>query len=697
MQRDGEHCHPTVQAMSLVSRLFGKKPAVEPSAGAAPDSAAPDVASLLREANEHFRVGRVEQAKLLFRKILETDPAHAQALYVLGGIALNDGDTALAIDLVRRAISADPNNADYHFSLATVLVSVGKPAEAIPSFEEAIRIRPDLPEWRRHLVAALQSTGRTSDAIAASMAGPGQSPSDPQTFADLGMTFYHLGRLPEAEVAFKEAVRLAPEMGAAYAQLAAVQIDQGHPVEAERAARRATETAPELADSWFSLGSALSSQARHVEAAEYLAKAVELRPEWEVAWNLMLLSMNYADRWSAKEIYQAHVRWGQRFDNSPVQPIEPSHRVEGHRLRVGYLSPDYRQHPVAFFIEAPLKYHDRARFEIFCYHTDGRVDPMTRRLKALADHWRWMVAPSEQALEQVIREDGIDILVELSGHTEGHQLGVLARRVAPVQVTYLGYPNTTGLAAVDYRITDARADPPGQADSIHVEKLVRLPHTFLCYSPPEGSNRVAPPPQRQNGYITFGSFNNFSKLSPTVTGLWAQVLAAVPASRLLIKTQGLQDPGVRTLFGSLVERAGIDRERLSIVNPTASHLEHMHAYAQMDISLDTFPYHGTTTTLDALWMGVPVVTLAGDRHASRVGVSILTSLGLTELIAHSPDEYVAIAVRLAGDPARLEELRQGLRERLAGSALTNGKAFTSDLEQAYQEIWSTQLGSAAAH
>ena len=683
--------------MSLVSRLFGKKPAVKPSGTVTPGSTAPDVTSLLREANEHFRIGRIEQAKLLFRQILEIDPAQAQALYVLGGIALNDGDTTLAIDLVRRAIGAAPNNGDYHFSLATVLVSIGRPTDAIPSFEEAIRIRPDLPEWRRHLAAALQAAGRTGDAIATSTTGPGQSPTDARTFFDLGTTFHQLGRLHEAEAAYREAVRLAPGMGLAHAQLATVQIDQGRPVEAEAAARQAIQNGPELADSWFALASSLSGQARHVEAVECLWKTLELQPDLEVAWNLLLLSMNYADRWSADEIYAAHARWGERLVCSPRQPIEPSHKYPGHRLRIGYLSPDYRQHPVAFFIEAPLKHHDRARYEIFCYHTDGRVDPMTRRLKALADHWRWMVAPSEQALEQVIREDRIDILVELSGHTEGHQLGVLARRVAPVQVTYLGYPNTTGLAAVDYRITDARADPAGQAERVHVEKLVRLPQTFLCYAPPENVGDVSPSPGRRNGFVTFGSFNNFAKVSPTAIGLWARILAAVPKSRLMIKTQGLQDPGLRALFVSLVERAGVDRERVTIINPTQSHREHMDAYAQMDISLDTFPYHGTTTTLDALWMGVPVVTLAGNRHASRVGLSILATLGLTELVAHSPDEYVAIAVGLAANPAKLEELRQGLRTRVAESTLTDGKAFTADLERAYQDIWTATLERVAAH
>ncbi len=680
-----------VQAMSLVARLFGKKPRTHLSQTDAPSAGASAIASLVAEAKEHFRMGRMEQAQRCYRRILEIDPAHADALYVLGGIALNDGDSATAIDLVRRAIDADPNNASFHFSLGTVLASIGRSSEAIPYFQDAVRLRPDLPDWRRHLAAAMHEAKRPTGAVAASGIDTGPRPTDAQGFLDLGTTFQQLGRLEDAEAAFQEAIRLAPQMAAPQLSLAALQVDQGRPVEAEVAARQAIETGPETPEMSYVLGSALSAQARHVEAAEYLNQAVEQRPDFEPAWNCLLFAMTYSDHWSAREIYEAHVRWGQRFAPAACPPIDPSHRLPGHRLRIGYLSPDYRQHPVAFFIEAPLLQHDRTRFEVFCYHTDGRVDATTRRLKTLADHWRWMVAPSEQALEQVIREDGIDILVELSGHTEGHQLGVLSRRVAPVQMTYLGYPNSTGLAAIDYRITDARADPPGEADSLHVEKLLRVPESFLCYSPPESTLDIAVPPVRRNGFITFGSFNNFAKLSPTLLGLWARILAAVPGSRLMIKTRGLQDAGLRTLLLDQLERAGLARERVSIVGPTFSHREHMDAYAEVDIALDTFPYHGTTTTLDALWMGVPVITLAGDRHASRVGLSILACLELTELIAYSPEDYVATALRLAADTPRLEQLRKTLRTRLAESPLTDAKGFTARLEEAYLQSWTGAL------
>jgi predicted O-linked N-acetylglucosamine transferase (SPINDLY family) len=358
-----------------------------------------------------------------------------------------------------------------------------------------------------------------------------------------------------------------------------------------------------------------------------------------------------------------------------------------HRIRVGYLSPDFRQHPVSYFIEPILRSHDRDRFEIFCYHSDAREDSVTTRLKKWVKNWRPMGGASDAELENVLREDGLDILVELSGHTDGHRLAVLAHRVAPVQVTYLGYPNTTGLAAIDYRLTDRHADPPGDSDQLHSEKLVRLPKSFLCYSPPrtDGDSSVAP--FRRNGHITFCSFNNFRKISPTCVTVWARVLSRVPNSKLLIKTYGLQEPGLRASLLERFKHAGVGSDQVAFAAPTRDHRDHMETYSDADIALDTFPYNGTTTTLDALWMGVPVITLAGDRHASRVGLSILSTLELAELATRTPDEYVATAVELAANPGKIEDLRGSLRERLASSPLTDGGSFTAALENVYLEMW----------
>jgi predicted O-linked N-acetylglucosamine transferase (SPINDLY family) len=289
-------------------------------------------------------------------------------------------------------------------------------------------------------------------------------------------------------------------------------------------------------------------------------------------------------------------------------------------------------------------------------------------------------------LASAIRDDAIDILVELSGHTKGQRLQALVRRPAPVQVTYLGYPNTTGLPQIDFRITDSRADPPGESDRLHVERLIRLPECFLCYTPPETPTEVHASPVARNGYITFGSFNNCAKISATTIALWARVLSALPNSKLLIKSWGLLDPGLRLLLVERFREAGIPAGRIQVAPPTASHREHMDNYSEVDIALDTFPYHGTTTTLDALWMGVPVVTLAGDRHLSRVGVSILSALALDQLIAQTPEDYLDKATGLASDLSRLTELRGTLRGRLASSRVTDGQRFTAALEMAYSEM-----------
>ena len=348
---------------------------------------------------------------------------------------------------------------------------------------------------------------------------------------------------------------------------------------------------------------------------------------------------------------------------------------------------------MAYFLEPVLQRHDRSRFEVFCYHSGAGEDDLSTRLRSHAEHWRAVARLSPDELERALRTDCLDLLVELSGHTDGNRLAVVARRVAPVQVTYLGYPNTTGLSAVDYRITDAHADPPGESDALHTERLVRLPETFLCYTPPFEGEPAAQPPARTRGRLTFGSFNNLAKLSAANIALWARVLDAVPDATLMIKTGGLQDPGLRRVVLERFRAVGIDAARLELAAPTDSIEAHMRSYDRVDIALDSYPYHGTTTTLDALWMGVPVVTLCGDRHAARVSASILHTLGLDELVAATAQDYVRIAQRLALDVDRLETLRRTLRGRLHASPLMDGVRFTRQLEATYLQMWQAALAA----
>jgi predicted O-linked N-acetylglucosamine transferase (SPINDLY family) len=356
-------------------------------------------------------------------------------------------------------------------------------------------------------------------------------------------------------------------------------------------------------------------------------------------------------------------------------------------LRVGYVSADFRQHSVAFFIEPVIEAHDRRGFEVICYSNVAWPDAVTMRMRKLADQWRDIARRCDEDVAEQIRRDGVDILVDLAGHTDGNRLLVFARKPAPVQVTYLGYPDTTGLRTMDYRLTDAYADPPGETEPYHSEELVRLARCFLCYRPATESPEVGELPALAAGTVTFGSFNSFAKVTEEVMGAWSRILLAVPESRLVLKAKGLGQAEARERAGEVFERHGIAPQRVEMTGQSESFVEHLRAYQCVDIALDTFPYNGTTTTCEALWMGVPVITLAGRSHVWRVGMSLLSNAGLPELIAATLDDYVAAAARLAGDVDGLRQMRRGLRQRLGASALTDAAGFTRRLEEAYRGIW----------
>ena len=672
--------------MSLLSRLLRRR---SPAGATGVSAGSGDLAAMLSQGNEDFLAGRTEGARATYNRVLELDPRNARAHYMLSGIAFQTDDAGGAVDFARSAIELEPNNADFHGWLAGVYASYQRMDEAILAYRDATQLEPGSMEWRAKLAGVLIQTGRLQEAVASYAGSPANTTPDARAYYELGEELLKHGELAKAEPVFEHAAMLDPESGGLHYFLALVRRDQFRPVDAEGPARRATVVAPDMPEGWFLLGSILARQASHVEAVQHYRTAISLNPGYEAAWDGLLFSMNWSERWSPREIYEAHMEWGRRFPK--IEPVSiPPARMASRRIRVGYLSPDFREHSVVYFIEPVLQHHDRDRFEVYAYQT-GAQDAITARVKARVEHWRSVGGISNEQLEQVLREDDLDILVELSGHTQGNSLGVMARRIAPVQVTYLGYPNTTGVPSIDYRITDARADPPGDADMLHIEQLVRLPETFLCYAPPAIADDTPVAPVHRNGHITFASFNNVRKITPVTIWLWSRILASVPDSRLLIKSRGFQDPGLRALVLSRFSEQGIDSGRVAVMEPIVHQEAHLKAYREVDIGLDSFPYHGTTTTMEALWMGVPVVTLQGDRHASRVGVSILCALGLTDLVAQTEDEYVQIAVRLATHVQDLDTLRQSLRSRLSQSPLTDGARFTAHLEQAYRQMWQDAL------
>ena len=426
---------------------------------------------------------------------------------------------------------------------------------------------------------------------------------------------------------------------------------------------------------------------RYEEAEASYRQAIILDPNYNHAYNNKNLCLNYSSLRSPLFIYQQHLEFEKQFGGLEVRtPLSlPVKKQPGDKLRVGYVSGDLNKHSVAYFFEPLLQNHNPNAIETFCYYNDKKIDEITDRLITTSNNWHSIFGVSDTDVINLIKNDKIDILVDLSGHTDKNRLLVFAQKPAPIQVTWLGYPNTTGLSAIDYRLTDIIADPIGEADDLHSETLLRLPNGFQCYKGDQTVIADVNLPQKSNGYITFGSFNNLSKVTPEVIQVWSKILHAIPTSRLILKNSQLNH-GKKQLL-ELFKQEGIAEDRIKLYGALASTEEHLTLYNAIDIGLDPFPFNGATTTCEALWMGVPVITLLGDRHVARVGASILTNIGLTDFIAQDIDDYVELAIKMAANTDYLQETRQGLRERMESSPLCNGKSFACNIENAYQDMW----------
>jgi predicted O-linked N-acetylglucosamine transferase (SPINDLY family) len=460
-------------------------------------------------------------------------------------------------------------------------------------------------------------------------------------------------------------------------------LDAGQPAAALDAYDQVLAATPDAVPAVVGRAAALVELWRIEEAVATYARAQVLRPQSTAIHSAWLFHRHYLAEPDAVALAQAHRLYGARFA-TPALPARTA-PMPDRRLRVGYLSPNFSRHSVGYFIEPVLAAHDRTAFEVTGYSLHPKSDDATARMRGLADRWREAAAWDDAQLERAIRDDGIDLLIDLAGHTKLNRLPVLARKPAPLQFTWLGYPDTTGVTAIDFRITDAIVDPPGPADTLHTEALLRLPGSFLCYQPPSDAPAVSPRPV--DAALTFGSFNNLDKLSAQTVALWARVLQAVPEARLLLKSARTRVPEAVERIHAAFAAQGIAPARVTFAAWRDRRSDHLTAYADVDIALDTSPYHGTTTTCEALWMGVPVVTRTGGTHVSRVGATLLMHTGLPELVAADDEAFVAAATGLARDAARRAALRAGLRERLAASPLTDAATFTRSLEAAYRTVW----------
>jgi len=690
------------------------------SAGAAPADA------LLARAQRAHEAGRHGAAQALCRQALAADPRHAGALGLLGLLAHRAGDRAGALECTRRALAAAPDAPGHRFNLAVLLREEGELEAAARALEAVCAARPDYAPALNELGLVHRAAGRAAPARACFERATRVAPREPAAWNHLGNLLGDEGRLEAAAAAFRQAVALRPAFFEAWNGLGSVHNARGEPERAIeafrrglahapasaemlsnlgnalrsagqlgaaiRAYRRSVDSNPRLPMSWSNLGAALRERGDLGEAERCYERALEIDPGLATARSNLLFCLHHRPDLTPEALFEAHRRWAiAPVAAPPPRPPPPRDGV----LRVGYVSPDFRMHSVAWFVAPVLAGHDRRRVHVTCYAASARADDMTERLRACADAWCDAAALADDALAARIRADGIHVLVDLAGHTADNRLPVFARRPAPVQVTWLGYPGTTGMETMDYRITDAIADPPGASDRLHSERLVRLEPAFLCFSRPDDepapgrrADPASPPGDRRGPVLA--CFNNSAKINAGVARAWARILAAVPGSRLLLKARQLGDSHARAGLLARLGEAGVARDRVELAGWSRQRADHLALYRRADLALDTFPYNGTTTSCEALWMGVPVVTLAGDRHASRVGASLLSAAGLAHLVAASEREYVALARDLAVDPARLGAEREGLRERLAASPLMDAPRFVAALEGAYRRLWAAR-------
>jgi protein O-GlcNAc transferase len=632
----------------------------------------------------HHRAGRLAEAERIYRQILASHPDHVDVLHLLGALASQLNKLDDAEELVRRVIRLKPDSAEAHNTLGLVLAGKGEFEGAVDSFRRAIQINPNQGEWCVNLGNALKKVGQIDEAIALYRRAIGLKPDLADAYNNLGNGLRDKGQLEEAISSYRQAIWLKPGYAEAHNNLGNGLMDNGQFEEAIASYRQAIGLKPDYARAHDNLGNALVGMGQLDEAIALHRKAIRLKPDFVEAHSNLVYAIHFHAGYDAKMIQEEHQRWNQ----SRAEPLRKSilphgnNRDPDRRLRIGYVSGDFREHVVGRNLLPILREHDRGQVEIFCYANRVREDNLTLQIRDCADSWRSIFGLSDSRGADLIRADRIDILVDLSVHTAGNRLLIFAQKPAPVQATYLGYCSSTGLETMDYRLSDPYLDPPESDLSVYTERTIRLPESYWCYSALGPTPEPSPPPVEATGYITFGCLNKFAKVSAALD-LWAEILQSVERSRLIVHSLAETHlDAVRKRFAD----NGISPDRLEFPGRQAWP-EYVRTYGRIDIALDPFPWGGGITTCDALWMGVPVVSLNGRTAVGRGGVSILSNIGLPELVARTPRQYVEIAAGLAGDLPRLAELRRTLRQRMESSPLMDARRFARNIEAAYRKMW----------
>ena len=583
---------------------------------------------------------------------------------------------------------------DEFYNLGVAFFNNQKYEEAIVNFKKALNLNPNLLHAYNYIGNALQERKQFDEAITYYQKAIQINPDDPTAYMNLGILYQNIKQHDESIIHFKKVIELHPNLSIAYDYMGLSLALQGKIEQAYESYQSSLHLNPKSIMSLVNLGN-LTARQGHLEEAEGLYKrAMQANPYRSEPYGALLMNMLYNPRYDTQTIYSEHCRIANMFAE-PLSVNIKQHLNEctsNRTLRIGYVSPNFNRHPVAFFIEPVIAFHNRKKFEVFCYSDVQISDEITERIISSVDHWRNIDNISDESADILIRKDKIDILIDLAGHTANNRLLLFARKPAPVQATYMGYPGTTGLSTIDYKIVDKYTDPLGTTEQYYSEKLIRLPNSFVCYQPDKYSPIVNILPALANRYVTFGSCNNLSKISNEVFVTWGRILKTLPNARLILKDLSFADIATCYSVKKMFAEKEIDPERITLETWEKSP-KHLEVYNRIDIALDPFPFNGLTTSCEAMWMGVPIVTFAGIAYASRAGVSLLSNVGLKELVAKTSDEYISIAVNLAKDLKRLQSLRVHLRDMMTCSPLCDAKRFTENLEICYRTMWETWCNS----
>ncbi|MEO6975862.1 MAG: tetratricopeptide repeat protein [Gallionella sp.] len=651
-------------------------------------------------------LGQLDDAVGSFQMALKLKPDLAEAhtnldvairdIFIIGNMLMGNGQFEGAVANFRRVLEIKPDYAEAHTTLGMALTGLGQFEGAAASYRHALEIKPDLIEAQSNLGVALQELGQFENAAACYQRALKIEPNLAEAHSNLGVVLQELGQLEAAVASCWRALKIKADYAEAHYNLGNVLKDLGQLEAAMTSYRCALAIKPDYAVAHNNLGNVLQELGQLDNAVASYHQALELKPDYANAHSNLLLVLNYTAN-HTPEYYLEQARQygrsvakqaGARFSAWPCS-------AQPERLRIGLMSGDFRKHSVGYFLDGLLAYLDPARIELIAYPTHHEEDELTTRIRQHFSAWQPLFNQSDEATARLIHSDSVHVLIDLSGHTQHNRLPVFAWKPAPVQVTWLGLPTTTGVAEIDYVLGDLHAIPMEFNDHFS-ESVWRMPDSYLCLTVPDSSVTVATLPALSAGYVTFGSFNNLTKMTNEVVAVWARVLKSVPNSRLFLKTKQLSDPAVCEKTRQRFAACGIASEQLILGGILASRDDHLAAYNSVDIALDTFPYPGVTTSVEALWMGVPVLSKLGDRFISRTAGSIAHNAGLPDWIAADEDEYVAKAVAFSSNLDRLAALRAGLRQQVLASPLFDAPRFARNFEDALWGMWDryqTQQGN----